>query len=88
VESFVEAGAIVQLPPLADSDAATALADTFSTLLDDPSKRLELGTRARSLVNENRGATERTLLALNSLLASPAKTPKSAGPLPANTPAA
>jgi 3-deoxy-D-manno-octulosonic-acid transferase len=76
VESFVKAGAIVQLPPLSDSDATAALAETISTLLHDSSKRLELGTRARSLVNENRGATERTLLALNSLLASPAKTPE------------
>jgi 3-deoxy-D-manno-octulosonic-acid transferase len=88
VESFVEAEAIVQLPPLSDSDATATLADTISNLLDDPSRRLELGTRARSLVNENRGATERTLLALNSLLTTPAKTPKIVGSLLANTPVA
>jgi 3-deoxy-D-manno-octulosonic-acid transferase len=88
VESFVKAGAIVQLPSLSDSDATAALADIISTLLEDPSKRLELGTRARSLVNENRGATERTLVALNSLLTMPAKTLNSVGPLRADTPVA
>jgi len=69
VESFVAAEALIQLPPLPESEAAGALADAISGLLAEPGKRLELGNRARSLVNENRGATERTLQALNSLLA-------------------
>ena len=38
------------------------LADVISRLLADPARRLETGkTCAQSLVNENRGATERTL---------------------------
>jgi 3-deoxy-D-manno-octulosonic-acid transferase len=70
VESFVAAEALIQLPPLPESEAAGALTDTISQLFAEPSKCLAMGTRARALVNENRGATERTLQALNSLLAS------------------
>jgi 3-deoxy-D-manno-octulosonic-acid transferase len=68
VESFVKAGAILQLPPLSDSAAIVELANLISELLVDPARRLTLGTRARSLVKENRGATERTLQSLSSIL--------------------
>ena len=68
VARFVDAGAIIQLPPLADAEATLQLANAMSELLADPAKRLALGTRARHLVNENRGATERTLLALDSII--------------------
>ena len=83
VESFVEAGAIVQLPPLSDSEATLQLAKTISDLLADPSRRLELGTRARNMVNENRGATERTLRSLDSIIAGTANA--SLSPLRANS---
>ncbi|HEV7745044.1 MAG TPA: 3-deoxy-D-manno-octulosonic acid transferase [Pyrinomonadaceae bacterium] len=79
VESFVAAEALIQLPPLPDSEITDALTETISRLLAEPSKRLELGACARSLVNENRGATERTLQALNSLLATPATVSKNVG---------
>jgi 3-deoxy-D-manno-octulosonic-acid transferase len=84
VESFVKAGAIVQLPPSSDAEVTVQLANTISELLAEPSKRLELGERARKLVNENRGATERTLRSLNAMLATPAKTSNIASPLRAN----
>jgi 3-deoxy-D-manno-octulosonic-acid transferase len=82
VETFLNAGALVQLPPLStssDSEAARALAKTISELLADPAKRLELGARARTLVNEHRGATERTLEPLSSILSQPANVIDRAG---------
>ncbi|MGH9932482.1 MAG: 3-deoxy-D-manno-octulosonic acid transferase [Pyrinomonadaceae bacterium] len=85
VESFVEAVAIVQLPPLSDSEATVQLANTISELLAEPSRRLEMGTRARSLVNDNRGATERTLQALDSLITTAANASASPRPLSANS---
>jgi len=68
VETFVNAGAIVQLQPMSDSAAIVELANVFSELLADPTSRRELGTRARNLVSENRGATARTLESLSSML--------------------
>jgi 3-deoxy-D-manno-octulosonic-acid transferase len=73
VETFVEANAMIQLPPLPTSEASEQLANTISELLANPSKRLEIGNRARTLVNENRGATERTLRSLDALLSKPAR---------------
>jgi 3-deoxy-D-manno-octulosonic-acid transferase len=84
VESFVEAGAIIQLPPLPASEASAQLANTISELLANPTKRLELGTRAQQLVNANRGATERTLRSLDAMLARLAKECKSPESLSAN----
>ena len=68
VERFVEAGALVQLPKLSASEAPIKLAHVMSELLTDPAKRNEYGKRAQSLVNENRGATERTLDLLESVI--------------------
>ncbi len=85
VESFLKAGAIVQLPPMPESEATVQLANTISELLAEPSRRLEMGRRARSLVNENRGATERTLQALDSLIATAANASASPCPLRANS---
>jgi 3-deoxy-D-manno-octulosonic-acid transferase len=73
VENFVNAGAIVQLEPTSDSAAIVELANVISELLADPTSRRELGTRARNLVNENRGATERTLESLRSMLSNQAR---------------
>jgi 3-deoxy-D-manno-octulosonic-acid transferase len=72
VETFVEAGAIVQLPPLSDSAAIVELANVIWDLLGEPAKRRELGRLAQSLVEKNRGATERTLQLLRPILSSPA----------------
>jgi 3-deoxy-D-manno-octulosonic-acid transferase len=68
VATFLKAEAIIQLQPTSDSAAIIELADTILELLADPARRLKLGSIARSLVNENRGATERTLQSLSSLL--------------------
>jgi len=68
VETFVDAGAIIQLHPISDSAAIIELGDVISELLANPERRKELGERARSLVAQNRGATERTLDLLSSIL--------------------
>jgi 3-deoxy-D-manno-octulosonic-acid transferase len=85
VETFVKAGAIVQLSKVSDFEATIELANTISSLLADQSRRHELGVRARRLVEENRGATERTLRALGPLLANPAKPAETVGSLSANS---
>ena len=68
VEEFVDAGAIIQLRPMSHSATIIELGTLFSDLLADPRRRKELGERARTLVNQNRGATARTLDLLSSVL--------------------
>lgn len=84
VETFVRAGAIVQLQPMSDLEATLELATVISQLLVEPAKREELGALARSLVNENRGATGRTLQSLSSILSNPASVAEHVGSLRAN----
>ncbi len=84
VETFVKAGAIVQLQPTSDSAAIVELANVISELLADPARRLKLGALAQDLVNENRGATERTLQSLSSILSNPASVER-VGSLNANS---
>jgi 3-deoxy-D-manno-octulosonic-acid transferase len=72
VETFVKAGAIVELQPMSDSATIVELANVILDLLADPAQRSELGRVAQSLVDENRGATERTLQLLNPILSKPA----------------
>jgi hypothetical protein len=68
LETFVEAEAVVQLPRVSESEITHQLARIFSELLADPSRRHELGSRAKGLVKRNLGATERTLELLQPLL--------------------
>jgi 3-deoxy-D-manno-octulosonic-acid transferase len=68
VETFVQAGAIIQLQPLSNSEASIELSDVISQLLADPGRQRELGERARSLVNQKRGATQQTLELLAPML--------------------
>ncbi len=72
VETFVRAGAIIQLKPASDSAAIVELANVISELLADPARRRELGGLAQRLVSENRGATELTIKSLSSILSNPA----------------
>lgn len=76
MKTFVNAGAIVQLPAKSESGAMVELAKVISELFTDPARRLKLGTLAQKLVNENRGATERTLQALGPLFAATTKAKK------------
>ncbi|HKB68794.1 MAG TPA: 3-deoxy-D-manno-octulosonic acid transferase [Pyrinomonadaceae bacterium] len=70
METFSEAGAIVQLQPMSDSATIVELGNEISELLINPARRREIGALAQRLVTENRGATERTLRAIDSMIAS------------------
>jgi 3-deoxy-D-manno-octulosonic-acid transferase len=69
VDAFARKEAIVQLPAMPDSDTALELERLLAVFLTDPDKRRLLGERAKKLVNQNRGATERTMELLKTLLA-------------------
>lgn len=71
--------AIVQLPILETSQAPNEIASVFSQLMAQDAWRSEIGNRARAVCNQNRGATERTVQVIESLLAAPATAGK---PLP------
>jgi 3-deoxy-D-manno-octulosonic-acid transferase len=64
VGAFLERDALVQLPPLAEGEAARALAESFRNLLADEGRRRRLGENARAVLDENRGATRRTIALL------------------------
>lgn len=68
VDSFVKEQALIQLPPVATSDASGELSKAIIDLLKDDQRRLEMGQQAKSLVERNRGATERTLDLLGLIL--------------------
>lgn len=68
VDTFVEAEAVVQLPNVPSPDLVDQLAQIFSELLTDDARRRELGRRGKILVDENRGATERSLELLKPML--------------------
>jgi 3-deoxy-D-manno-octulosonic-acid transferase len=70
VNVFVMNQAIVQLAVAADGPAASSLAEVFADLLTNEKRRLDLGRRAKQLVQQNQGATERTLELLDSLMRS------------------
>jgi 3-deoxy-D-manno-octulosonic-acid transferase len=65
---FAKNQAIIQLPVLSDGQADRALGNVFRELLTDKQRRRELGQHAKHLVEQNQGATERSLDRLNSLL--------------------
>ena len=69
VAALLERGALVQLPHTSsDEEAARELARTLRELLADNAKRLRLGASARAALEENRGATARTVELLAPLL--------------------
>ena len=71
VEAFLEAGALVQLPALSESEAPAALANVLGELLADEGRRRILGQQARAVLEQNRGATARTVELLAELFAAP-----------------
>jgi len=68
VDLMCEAKAIVQLPPLENSAAAPELTHVLKNLLANTAERDELGRRAKQLVTDNRGATDRTITFIAPLL--------------------
>ena len=67
MSTFVEAEALVQLPLVSEKEASSALAAVFKELLANNDMRDTLASRARSIVEQNRGATEYTVDLLGSL---------------------
>ena len=72
-ELFLTNRAACQIP------SADALEPILSTLLGDPVRRAALGAAARALVEANRGATERSLSVMATLLAPAAGAPADVG---------
>jgi len=70
IKTFLTADALVQLPEVALSEAAKQLAETMKSLLEDDSRRREIGQRALAVCEVNRGATTRTMQILAKLLLS------------------
>jgi 3-deoxy-D-manno-octulosonic-acid transferase len=69
VAALLERDALVQLPHTQDQqDAARELARALGELLDDEVRRRRTGERARAVLEENRGATARTVELLAPLL--------------------
>lgn len=68
VRTLLERDAIVQLPPLEESGAAQALAQLLQELLWDDDRRRRVGANARLALEENRGATARTVEMLSPML--------------------
>ncbi len=68
VKAFLEGEALVQLPDMPDQEAPEALAEVLKDLLADAEKRHSMGARARAALDENRGATARTIEMLAPLL--------------------
>ena len=68
VESFLERGALVQLPAIPAEQAAPALAEVIGGLLDDDARRRRMGEAARAVLDENRGATARAVAMLKPLI--------------------
>ena len=63
-----EADAIVQLPPLNMSKAADCLTHELEQLLGNPGRCAELGKRAKQIVINNQGATDRTMEIIRPLI--------------------
>ena len=61
VETFLEQDALVQLPDAEGAEAARLLARALRGLLEDDAKRRRAGERARAVLEQNRGATARTI---------------------------
>jgi 3-deoxy-D-manno-octulosonic-acid transferase len=68
LSSFLERDAVVQLADVADAQAPDVLARILFDLLTDDARRQQLGENARAALDENRGATSRTVEFLSSLL--------------------
>jgi 3-deoxy-D-manno-octulosonic-acid transferase len=61
VETFLEHEALVQIPEAEGAEAARLLANALRELLGDDAKRLRAGESARAVLEQNRGATARTV---------------------------
>ena len=60
--------AIVQLPAVEGDEAVRELTEALTEILSNPDLREKLARRAKQLVTDNQGATERTLQLIAPLL--------------------
>jgi 3-deoxy-D-manno-octulosonic-acid transferase len=72
VATFREARALIQLTDLPESEIVHQLTATIAELLSNREQLTAMGARAQTLVEENRGATARTVKALATTLRNPA----------------
>jgi 3-deoxy-D-manno-octulosonic-acid transferase len=70
IKTLLGEGALVQLGEVAISEAAKQLAATIKELLENETRRREIGRRAIAVCDSNRGATNRTMQILAKLLSS------------------
>lgn len=68
--------ALVQLPKVSFAEAPAELAKVLNELLRDEARRRALGENAKSVCEQNRGATERSVAIVGHLLKSPTSTNK------------
>ncbi len=71
VRDFLAQQALVQLPVLDAQQAPAALARIFQELLSNDERRHALGARAHAALEQNRGATERTIALLTTVIIDP-----------------
>lgn len=64
VEEFLKQNALIQLEKLSEKEASGKLAKVFSELLQNEQKRTELSKNALRVMQENRGATTKTVESL------------------------
>jgi 3-deoxy-D-manno-octulosonic-acid transferase len=76
VRAFLEADALIQLPPLSESDAPIAIAETLRELLANDERRRAIGGRARAVLEQNRGATARTVKLLATIFQASSDSPE------------
>lgn len=68
IKTFKENEAVICLPELAENEIPAKLAEVFSELLQNEVKRRELAENAFSMMEKNRGATEKTMKYLRPFL--------------------
>ncbi len=67
VKEFLDKDAIVQLPRTANKNVVPALVEAFTKIFSDSDRRAKLGKNALEMMNNNRGAADRTIEYLASL---------------------
>jgi 3-deoxy-D-manno-octulosonic-acid transferase len=71
VKEFQKQEAIIQLPELAEKQISARLSETFQELLQNAELRRKLSVNALGVMQENRGATRKTIENLKLLLENP-----------------
>lgn len=67
IKDFLGKDALVQLPELVENEISSRLAETFISLLNDDARRAQLAENAFRVMQENRGATAKTIEYLKSV---------------------